>query len=71
MTEQLLALPGRAYPAAVLALSAAVESRSGDPKIARARLDEAQIAAAEAEAPELEYEIHFRASGRAIEARRG
>jgi len=46
--------------ASVLALSAAVESRTGDPKLARERLDEAQLAAAEAEAPELEYEIWAR-----------
>lgn len=57
------ALEGVAAPrlrAAVLVLAASVEARIGDPQVARRRLDDALLAAAEAGAPELEYEVWTR-----------
>ena len=57
------AIAGVAAPrvrAAVLSLASSVEARIGDPAIARARLDEALVAAAGAKAPELELEVWSR-----------
>ncbi|NVB85504.1 MAG: serine/threonine protein kinase [Kofleriaceae bacterium] len=43
-----------------LALAAAIEARTGDPAQARKQLDEAQLAAADAKAPELELDVWSR-----------
>jgi tRNA A-37 threonylcarbamoyl transferase component Bud32 len=43
-----------------LALAAAIEARTGDPARARVQLDEAQLAAADAKAPELELDVWSR-----------
>ncbi|HEY5947232.1 MAG TPA: serine/threonine-protein kinase [Kofleriaceae bacterium] len=46
--------------AELLALSSSIEARIGDASIARARLDEALVAAADAKAPELELDVWSR-----------
>ena len=43
-----------------LALAASIEARTGDPETARTQLDEAQLAAAAADAPELELDVWSR-----------
>ncbi len=53
-------LPAPRLRAEQLALAAAVEARTGDPKLARAKLDEAQLAAADANAPELDHDLWAR-----------
>ncbi len=57
------ALDGVAAPrvrAAMLVLSSSIEARIGDGNVARTRLDEALVAAADAKAPELELDVWSR-----------